>query len=374
MMHTSAVARRGSLQALTGLRFFAAAAVLVCHFDQMGLILLPDALTRFLDGGRPAVSLFFVLSGFVLTYNYADRLASKDDLKAYFVARFARIYPVHLLGLGIAAVTALVALQIGKTSNLLGWYSVTHHVALVLPASFLAQLGLATAWLPSASLNQPWNGPAWSISCEAFFYALLPLILGWVSGASKRRLIAYALLGWIAQGLVIEAVTIYSPAGRSGFLISQSPIVHLYEFVLGVLTAKFFQLTSLELAKHRKAALATVFASMLAIAGLSVLQPVQPAYYLLSPLFALLILSLAVSGGSFLEHPAIILLGEASFSLYLLHVPAGNLLRLFSAPGALGPLWTILVIGLSILVFRHFEEPLRKSIRSCGIPLGHIKA
>lgn len=56
------------------------------------------ALILFLEHGYLAVSFFFILSGFILTYNYADRWPSVS-LREYLLARFARIYPIYLLAL-----------------------------------------------------------------------------------------------------------------------------------------------------------------------------------------------------------------------------------------------------------------------------------
>jgi len=87
---------KGTIHPLTGLRFVAAMMVLVSHYPVPGT---PGPLLRLMQSGYAGVTFFFVLSGFILTYNYADRFCSdaRDNLVPYFVSRFARIYPVYLL-------------------------------------------------------------------------------------------------------------------------------------------------------------------------------------------------------------------------------------------------------------------------------------
>src|ERR1700730_18186865 len=91
--------KRPSLDALTGVRFFAAFAVFMFHYgasfsEQIGV---PKPLTTFLHNGYYGVSMFFVLSGFIMTYTYIGRLSTKIELYDFAVARIARIYPVYLL-------------------------------------------------------------------------------------------------------------------------------------------------------------------------------------------------------------------------------------------------------------------------------------
>ncbi|SIT51514.1 hypothetical protein BN2476_1230046 [Paraburkholderia piptadeniae] len=72
--------------------------MLLCHYTEFGLIEVPAGFLNFVDGGRSAVSLFFVLSGFILTYTYRDTV-SRGHAKAFYQARFARICPVLMLDL-----------------------------------------------------------------------------------------------------------------------------------------------------------------------------------------------------------------------------------------------------------------------------------
>src|SRR5579863_1305776 len=95
---------RRPIRALTGLRFFAALHVVFYHY---AVGLLPYPLSSVAKNGYVAVGLFFVLSGFVLAYNYADR---PMDIRTFWTARFARIYPAYLLAFVLIAPAVCVRL------------------------------------------------------------------------------------------------------------------------------------------------------------------------------------------------------------------------------------------------------------------------
>lgn len=362
-MSSAADPSRQPLAALTGLRFVAALAVVVSHFMQTGIVAPVAAVLVFLDGGRTAVSLFFVLSGFVLAVNY-PAVRGRAQLRWFYVARFARIYPMVVLALLISAPT--VAYAWSSPGHMLQWYSIDSGAGPKLAASLLAQLTMATAWFPMAAINQPWNGPAWSVSCEVFFYALFPLL---VTALARRRtpvLAAVVLTGWAAQAAWIWGVRAALPANREGFLVSQFPVTHLFEFVLGICAAVWFVRSGrerLEAPGRRRAALAVALGG---IAVLSAARLSDPRYLLLSPLFALLIVALASrrpTGTSWLAWPALVLLGEASYALYLLHVPLLHLFDLAGVSGVAGWMAMAATIGLSVIAFRWYETPMRAVLR-----------
>ena len=204
------------LKQLTGLRFVAAFAVLISHFHQRGVITLPPQIYNSLDGGRTAVTFFFVLSGFILAYNYSD-LATRQKRRTFFVNRFARIYPVVLFALTIASLATMAA---GSDPDFLkDRYSITSDPATWLSLSFVSQVLALTAWLPSARLNQPFNSPAWSISVEFFFYAMFPIILVLISKAKTPMKMFYGVFALVMQWLLIYTISVFAPPSAKGFLI-----------------------------------------------------------------------------------------------------------------------------------------------------------
>ena len=349
---------RQNIPELTSLRFIAALAVVISHMHGLGFIDVP-ALHHFLDGGRPAVAFFFTLSGFVLTLRYKPN----DIDMRYHQARFARIYPVHLLGLALSAPTVL---YIAFSDPILAdsMFALKGNVTLLLIASMLCQLFLLTAWTPVAGLNQPWNGPAWSLSCEAFFYALFPTLRGIFIHRSTKWLLGLIAVAWVMQGLWGAIVPLILPPTRSGFMISQFPLPHLFEFLTGMICGTLFDRGDLKGLQNYWAPAA--IGAVICLGILSAVQPVHPAYFAQGPFFALLISAVAVSPGiPILRHKFGVLLGAASYSLYIIHVPilmAMSLLKVSLPPAVT----LVALIAGSVIIFTCVEEPMRHLIMSMG--------
>lgn len=164
--------------------------------------------------GKSAVSMFFVLSGFVLAW-----VARRNDTRLRFYRRrFARIYPLYL--------TAL-ALGIGVTF---------YEAGTINPWHVLATGTLTQTWFPDMDTFFAINGPGWSLSAETFFYACFPLVLPLLLRASPRgRRIALAgcaafVIGWAS----FIAVTQLGVGSQTYWLSTTLPIIRLPEFVAGM--------------------------------------------------------------------------------------------------------------------------------------------
>jgi peptidoglycan/LPS O-acetylase OafA/YrhL len=168
----SANAAVAQFDAMTGLRALAALGVLFCHFSEI------DAdknnyfhwgiLDPLLIHGAIGVDVFFVLSGFILTYVYCRKFAASvksADYKGFMKYRFARLYPVHLVTMSVMLVLFFAGKRLG---------TVPHHLEAFSPVSILANLTMTHAWFPG--LASAMNGPAWSISAEWFAYLLFPFV------------------------------------------------------------------------------------------------------------------------------------------------------------------------------------------------------
>jgi peptidoglycan/LPS O-acetylase OafA/YrhL len=356
----------GSLPALTSIRFLAAITVVVSHYSELGLLNLPSRIFDFVDGGRPAVSLFFVLSGFILTFTYRDQLAAKGA-RPFYQARFARIYPVVLLGLALCVPTTLYLLNGDDRSLLMQWYALKNPVYLSLAASLICQLLLLNAWFPFAAVNQPWNGPSDSVSCEAFFYLMFPLMLRKMMSMRLARL-SFACIGFfLMQGLWIVFLQALLPLSRSGFLVVGLPLTRLFEFVVGIYAAILFHRLREQGVNRHALGIKLVGASLIALTVLALWRPVSPAFYLDSPWFAALILGLALLDRpviNFLNQRSLVRLGEASYSLYLIHVPVAYLAYIAGFRQSNGWIVMLFAVVASLLIFRFYEEPMRKRIRT----------
>jgi peptidoglycan/LPS O-acetylase OafA/YrhL len=365
-VHAHANRSDGSLPALTSIRFLAAVTVVVSHYSELGLFSLPASLFDFIDGGRPAVALFFVLSGFILSFTYRDQLAIKGNAP-FYQARFARLYPVILLGLALCVPTTLYLLNGPDASLLHRWYALKSSVYLSLGVSLICQLLLINAWFPFAAVNQPWNGPSDSVSCEAFFYTLFPLMLRKMTATRIARLTLACLAFWVLQGAWILAVERFLPLSRSGFIVVALPLTHLFEFVAGMYVAILYQHLQAQGMSQHALGIKLVGGSLAALTILAFWRPVAPAFYLDAPFFAALILGLALIDRpviNFLNQPALIRLGEASYSLYLIHVPIAYLAYIAGFRQSNGWIPMLFSIGASLAIFRFYEEPMRRRIRA----------
>jgi peptidoglycan/LPS O-acetylase OafA/YrhL len=371
------------LGALTGLRFVAATGVVLFHAVPPRFPGLRGAAGRLVGTGFVGVSLFFVLSGFVLAYNYLEPAtgALRRPAREFWWSRVARVYPVYLLALALSAPEVVRALRIAATPN------ATHRAVATLTLVPVLMQG----WWPATACV--WNCPGWSLSVEACFYLLFPFLGAALARRRRRTMLAVAAGAWMAS---LGAAALYLAAtslaqGRSpsplahGFWLDAlkfNPVPHLAEFVLGVAAGIAF-LRARPAAAGRAAgsarrgrllAAATVAGTAALLALASRLPFVLLHTGLLAPAWVLLIYTLASGTGvvaRLLGSAPLVRLGEASYALYLIHSPVDAYLGAFlarrpsarvGAPLELA-LYVVLSVALSLAIFRWVEAPARGAIR-----------
>jgi len=350
-----ATAAEGYFPALTGLRFVLAAWVMLHHISGKGMMLeswvnsLPRAAGSLIRGGYLAVQSFFILSGFVLAKTYANRDWTADDLRKYAAARIGRIYPVYLLSLAVVAPFILKAmLAPGRTS--------AEKAGLLFDYAFVLQ-----GW--TGSLGVGWNTPAWSLSCEFFFYLCFPAIL-----IGLRRAGRLAVSGVFAASLVVPVLLAHSNVPWSW-----KPIHHLSDFAAGVVAARLFDFLR-PIASRRGH---WFYLPAIALGALLIVFPqlMDGTYGDLNtglrPLNVAALIGLALAGGSLataLSGSATEYLGKISYSMYILHVPIlwwyGDwAVRHMSGPVA-ALAYFILVTVAAALAFEYVEGPANRWIRN----------
>ena len=307
----------GEILPLTSVRFFAAFHVVLYHTWGIFLpsLAVPAYVTWFLSLGYAGVSIFFVLSGYILCVVYMHRNTPPSvDRKQFFLARFARIYPVYAFSLVVSAPFVVMLLGDRSASSKL------------LKMIFLSvvNFGLLQAWRPV--LSGGWNVPAWSISAEAFFYLLFPILAVWIWTKIQRPLLMAFFL-WCLT-VTISLITIHMPFLQSAvdrhgneFLLF-NPLLRLPEFLIGVAVATWQQRT--KFVAPWWLAIGSILATLALVPLLVKSSRVLVSNGLLAPLFALMLVGLGSSSGFFerlLSFRPFVFLGRASFSLYLLHLP-----------------------------------------------------
>lgn len=352
---------RPTLPGLTILRFFAALHVVAYHALRPELVDAGDALTRFLAAGPTAVTLFFVLSGFVLTWAHGPGVAPRP----FFRARFARLAPVYWLSLILVLPLGALARARGLVDDPLG------------PVSFFLVATGLQAWVPEAALR--WNPPAWSLSCELFFYALFPWLVARVHAFSLRGALGIGAAAWL-MGLALPAAYLTLDPDSLGVpriideapwlnAVKLNPLARLPDFVVGVVAGRLF--ADGVRAPLLVGALAAIGAASVASMGV-IPEPILHNGAL-APAFAVLVVALASTSSpapgalALLVKRPLLLLGEASYALYLLHVPLFLWTMAFTRQRDLAP-GVALVVGLvavplSVTVFVLVERPLRERLR-----------
>lgn len=383
------------LQALAGARFFAAAWVLVMHFAVVGALGPRDGtahakwLEFWITTGGAGVGFFFVLSGFVLAHTYTQYFASGHlpaDARAvrcgFWRARVFRIYPTYLLALLVTTGSALW----------LGYHGASPWNACTLTScggAWLLSAIPVQAWFPDPAIQQLWNAPGWSIAAEVFFYALFPILIRPIVAGAQRWGWGVVVAIWTLQNLGFAAlnalipslVGLFSLEGLSLWL-ERLPLLRLPEFATGIAAWAIWRRTRqvtnfLPMPAWPFWGLVGVLCSMWFLPVPTSAEWLHSlasskAYSLAPPLFAMLIIHLANTSdrpphlaARALAWRPVVLLGEASYALYILHWAVLQSLFALFRPLDVPPPWAGYAamgaaVFLSVIVHLWFELPLRR--------------
>lgn len=284
-MPTTTIENR--LASLTGIR--AVAALLVFWHHGAGLYGSHSS-------GMVGVSLFYLLSGFVMAW--ADR--DDDTAALFFRRRIARIYPAYAVAVTVALLYAAYARGISPKE--------------------LLTYTLLQSWVPDESIYFAASAVFWSLSCEAFFYAVFPLVRRIVRAVSNR-----ALWMLIAGSGAISVAVGVAGIGRDAterltWAVVVFPPVRLPEFVIGVCLGAL-------VARGWRPNISVMLAWVLAIFGVvaAIFVPYSLSRYAITLIpFATLIVALAAADlrgqRVFTQHPRVVALGTWSYCFYLLHL------------------------------------------------------
>ncbi|HET6154227.1 MAG TPA: acyltransferase [Marmoricola sp.] len=361
---------RSEILPLTGLRAVAAIAVVIHHIRFPASA--PDWLQEIATCGFIGVPLFFMLSGFVLAYNYPTlQLRDRRAVLRFWVARIARVMPLYWTVLLISVLTR-------------GTEGVPQDPSL--PRQFLA----VQTWSGSLHIGATvYNAPGWSICVEMFLYALFPFLVLLVAHVARN----YGLKGLLVVAAVVFAaqVTLWAIFVAKGWAdlpatnpssahrwLYRNPLTRIPEFTVGMCMAfavnrgfKFPAWLS------QVVQLALVIGIPLACALRNPHNgPLGAAFFgtLWTVPFALLIMSLAANRGffaRFLSTPLMVTLGTASFALYLTHrgrLPGFGQSTVDSAPGHWGYVAVLIILVWTLFLaegaHRYIEVPCRRLILS----------
>lgn len=388
--------RRPHLDALTGLRFFAAFYVVTYHYGRDVLADAPALVRNINACGPTAVSVFFVLSGLVLTYGATDDLGRcAKPAPRFWLDRLARIWPLYAL----AAVAAL-PLDIGRLRHEWG---TTGTAAIVYAVVHVAlALTLMHSWVPFLAVTG--NGPGWSLSVEAFFYAVFPRLVPRLRVRDTATLVRRIALLWVLSmtpvlvvhllerahpSLRVDTVQFLGVTMTKGFvlerLVINNPLFRLPEFCIGMCIGHW--LISRDVASDGARDIGggrprlhpiellgigalLVFVVTVAASG-AAHDPrellIQSGY--LAPVVAILLVAVACGARPFarvLRARPLIALGTASYALYIVQEPFqyywSKIVKLDLGRPAWFALFLVVLLAVSFAAERVVEVPARRRI------------
>jgi peptidoglycan/LPS O-acetylase OafA/YrhL len=361
--------RKPALPALTGIRSLAAVCIMLFHFTPAGLrwnVHPWVTLYPLVDIGFVFVGFFFLLSGFILTYNYADRpgLNALD----FWVARLSRLYPIYLLTLVISIPMIIGEFHVRGRLEFIEGITLTP----LLLQGLLPRLATFA------------NTVAWALSCELVFYVLFPRLnrMRWPKSEGKLTALFFGL--WLA-GLAPFLLYLlcdpdhlgHTPDRYSGgywiTALKYTPLPYVCTFLAGIALARL----------HHGLALGQRWRTLVGLCGFGCFIALVWGYSahlpyillhggLLVPCFAAMTLGLAGSGvlSKVFSLPPFMGIGAASYALYLMHFNIFILLHIYNIPARLGlervDPWIsyLFIIALAMAVTRCVEAPAQKMINS----------
>lgn len=254
---------------------------------------------------------FFVLSGFILTHVYGQSLQNSTprEVWSYFVARVARVYPLHLFVLGLLILFELIRLWISHYTT-----AELHHPIFAASTALKyipSNLLLVQAW--GVHHSNSWNDPAWSVSAEFACYLIFPLMVKFGVARNPRSAVLLVLFScagllWIQVTRHTFDVTYDLGVPRAFFSFSLGCVIRQYLPELRGLVARF------------QPALVQLL-TLAAIVALFAWKSAKGIYFI--PLWVLLIVSLTfentwVARG--LSAGPLVKLGDISYSIYMMHI------------------------------------------------------
>jgi peptidoglycan/LPS O-acetylase OafA/YrhL len=368
--------RSGEIKALTGLRIIAAIWVVLFHFRPLLREAAPrvtDALAPVLNCGAQGVDLFFILSGFVLTWNYLDRMGGSWSARAalhFLWLRLARVWPVYVVTLHLAAAWIIFTLYVGHVPS--------PDVDKLTAVSYVRQILLVQLWFQPYFDDSSWDGPAWSISAEWLAYLLFGLLVVVIFRMAQvtraRSLILLAITATLPPVLLLLATGhFYTPW-------SWLPRI-VMEFTAGALASA----AVLRLRPTDRARRAAGYLSLLLVIAIVVLLYALDAHPLpnvidsggvVDVLFVPLVMMLAIGVGSLpkaLSTRVMVYAGGISFSLYMVHELVHTAWTWTATQfdltlhGYAGDFIVVamlaIAVGGAMLLFHFVEEPSRRWMR-----------
>lgn len=341
------------IDSLTSLRFIFAMMVFGAH-----CYIIDDFFdAHFFKEGFVGVNFFFVLSGFIIAYTYQENLLNRKlDKRTFWVARMARVYPLHWL-------TLFIAIVVGDgivTSGALDWCQ-----------RFLASFILVNAYVPRVDYFFSFNSPSWSLCCEQLFYVLFPFLLSLISKKGNYLFWLFCVMAV----LMLLGMYITPEAQIKGYWYV-NPVCRFPDFIIGML---LFQLYG----KLKNRRITFVWGSIIEILSIvlffcfyfyavEVPKVYRYSCYYWLPV-SMILLSFSLQKGivsRVLSNRILIKGGEISYGFYLIHLLVLSFYvdwekdtGIYIARYISIPILFCIIVLLSWVSHYYFEKPMNRWIK-----------
>lgn len=349
------------IPALTGLRGVAAYTVLIAHAIDYGLVGQHHAWMAGL--AYFGMSLFFVLSGFVIALNYSDVRGASGAWR-FFVARFARLYPLYIL---LLVASRVLYPPEAPYSDFFGD-----------PLAALAALTLTQGWFNVQGISGTAFGQSWSISTEWGFYAAFPFLVLIPVRRPVVALFAFLVVAFAALGVLylnrdaaIAAISPFVPSSRPysappwWWLTYFAPWLRVLEFIAGMLACRAYLSRPYLPAWLLPASLAGIAAVYAASPWATEGWPLDMLRsFAFAPFIVPALLAICLAGSRVLESRPLLLMGEISYSVYCLQFGAFIVVSRYVDRGWGFAIVSILVITVAAVpTYWLYERPARRLLR-----------
>jgi len=365
------------IRPLTAFRFVAALLVFLSHYGGLSYGRAAQPWQSIIIEGHAGVTIFFVLSGFLMTLRYFPAIAARQfSPYEYFLKRAARILPLYWAVLALTLFTTpYTQFQLFAPVPLLNW---------TLTQSYFSDLSMS------------FIVATWSLPIEAAFYVIAPVILHFCAAfGGNTRAVFITLAAWtiglLGVGLALVWIARVSGLNQPygfmndyGFMLFYTIFGRGFTFCIGMFMAWLYL-------KHRdtlwaQSAAGSIATALTILSGIGIVTaqigmnaagwvywgwPFNQAVAFFAAFFILSLTCPAAPLTRLLRHRLPVYLGRVSYALYLLQTIfiARSLYLLLLPPLGLFamPAFYLLMSGFSVLFYEGVERPARRLLLRIGM-------
>ena len=301
------------IRTLQSLRFFFIMLVVLSHY--IGSI--------FDFGGECGVSFFFILSGFVLSFAYSERISKGIfSTKPFLLRQWTKIYPLHIITF---IIMFALDLRLGKYCDI---------------TAVIANILLLQSWVTADSFYFVANSPSWFLCDILFFYAVFSSLNKLILRTDNKKIISISIIVF----LLYICLMVILPSHLVNPILYANPLTRLLDFIIGIILYKLYisdKGIALKDIINSKSSITVSLIELslilLVVITAFVYPHLQPRvrtvsiFWLSMPIFILFFAMSDKSNGiisKLLQGKTILWLGNISFCIYIIHAPV---LRIFNS-------------------------------------------